>query len=164
MRHEEFCDVPGLPGYLVSSDGRITGPRGHELKLQIDRKGYPRFHAGGAPRRHVLVSRCVALAYLGTPPTPAHEADHKNGDPTDNRVGNLYWATRSQNSLDAVRHGTHSGFGLVKENNPSAKLSTEEISDIRSEYAKGVITQRMLGGVYGVSQTNIGFIVRGETW
>jgi hypothetical protein len=35
------------------------------------------------------------------------ECCHYDGDPANNRVGNLRWDTRSSNNLDAVRHGTH---------------------------------------------------------
>jgi hypothetical protein len=35
------------------------------------------------------------------------EGCHWNDDPTDNRVDNLRWGTRSANVLDSVRNGTH---------------------------------------------------------
>lgn len=45
-----------------------------------------------------------------------------------------------------------------------SKISEADVIDIRSEYAKGILTQKMLGDVYGLSQTMIGNIVRSDNW
>lgn len=57
-------------------------------------------------RDRVQVHRLVALAFLG------HGLDgqvvcHRNGQPADNHVENLYWGTLSENMRDAIRHGTN---------------------------------------------------------
>lgn len=52
-----------------------------------------------------MVHELVLTAFVG--PRPAHcECRHLNGDPADNRLENLRWGTRSENILDAVKHGT----------------------------------------------------------
>jgi hypothetical protein len=55
---------------------------------------------------HCLVHRLVLLAFRGEPPTPHHECAHWNGDPSDNSIGNLRWATKVENHADRWRHGT----------------------------------------------------------
>lgn len=50
-----------------------------------------------------------------------------------------------------------------KRNRQSAKLTAEQVGEIRAHYADGA-TQRDLGAYYGVSPLTIGRIVRGESW
>jgi hypothetical protein len=54
------------------------------------------------------VARCelVLTAFVGSRPSGL-EGCHRNGDPTDNRLENLRWDTRTANIFDAVAHGTH---------------------------------------------------------
>lgn len=59
-------------------------------------------HRGPSISVHVLVLE----AFEGACP-PGHEALHDNDDPTDNRLTNLRWGTRSENLLDRVRNGLH---------------------------------------------------------
>jgi hypothetical protein len=52
------------------------------------------------------VHRLVLLAWVGPPPAGT-EACHNNGMADDNRLVNLRWGTRSENTRDMVSHGTH---------------------------------------------------------
>ena len=53
-----------------------------------------------------LVHRLVLEAFRGSCPD-GHECCHYDDDPTNNRLENLRWDTRSENILDRVRNGTH---------------------------------------------------------
>lgn len=120
---EVWRPVPGYHGfYEVSDHGRVRGlPRvvahsipgrtrsapGKVLDQETDKKGRKivRLSRDGKPRRR-RVHTLVLEAFVG--PCPAGmEGCHNNGDPTDNRPGNLRWDTRSSNQADAVAHGTH---------------------------------------------------------
>lgn len=48
--------------------------------------------------------------------------------------------------------------------NATAKLTPALVQDIREEYAKGGISYRELATLYGVTSSNIGRIIRRETW
>lgn len=77
-----------LPGYATKS--------GHKyVDLYRERK-----------RTKAAVHRLVLEAFVGPAPH-GHEGCHRNDDPADNRVQNLYWGTRSDNLRDAVRNGKH---------------------------------------------------------
>lgn len=52
------------------------------------------------------VHQLVLEAFVGPRPE-GHEGCHHDGDPTNNRLDNLHWGTKSENNLDRVRHGTH---------------------------------------------------------
>ncbi len=53
-------------------------------------------------RKRCRVHRLVLEAFIGPCPK-SHEANHLNGIKSDNRIENLEWVTRSENTLHAVR-------------------------------------------------------------
>lgn len=106
---ESWRRIPGFPDYEVSDAGNVrswkTGqPR--PIKLTPDMQGYMGFRpciAGVAYPR--LIHSVVLLAFVG--PRPAGmEARHYDGNPTNNSLGNLSWATHVANCSDRRRHGT----------------------------------------------------------
>ena len=99
--------------YAVSSCGSvmslIPGHVGEHLQTWTDPDGYKhvtlRFE--GRDKRFAVHS-LVATAFHGLRPTPTHQAAHENGNPGDNRSGNLRWATPKENQGDRLKHGTAS--------------------------------------------------------
>lgn len=81
--------------------------RGQLLAL-ADVNGYrvATLRDGAESARMVGTHTLVLNAFVGPPPAE-HECCHENGDSSDNRLGNLYWGTKSENQLDRVRHGHH---------------------------------------------------------
>ena len=57
-------------------------------------------------RKSVTVHSVVALAFLG-PREPGIQVRHKDGTRDNNKVSNLEYGTRSENTKDSVGHGTH---------------------------------------------------------
>lgn len=116
------ADYEGL--YLVSRLGCVRSlPRnttsGRIMKLFPDRHGYLyiTLTKDGRQKRRP-VHQLVMEAFAGPCP-PGKEIRHLDGDPANNRWapgneeetvtagGNLFYGTRGQNMMDAVRHGTH---------------------------------------------------------
>ena len=118
---ERWLSIPGYEGiYEVSDHGRVRGldreiNRGASGKLRIHgqilkpqplrRYRAVRLKVHGR-KRVALIHRLVLEAFVGPCPE-GMEACHWDGDPTNNRVENLRWDTRSANARDRVRHGTH---------------------------------------------------------
>lgn len=122
---ERWLPIPEWEGfYEVSDCGRVrsvdrivgSGPSayggqrlqpGRLLKLKPLRSGHLTVdlwrHGKGHDR---LVHRMVLEAFVGACPA-GMEACHRDGEPSNNCVGNLYWGTRSENMHDLVRHGGH---------------------------------------------------------
>jgi hypothetical protein len=46
----------------------------------------------------------------------------------------------------------------------NAKLTEQQVHEIRDRYATGAITQTRLASEYGISQSNVSLIVRSEAW
>jgi hypothetical protein len=108
---EEWRPVVGYEGrYEVSSLGRVKSTLLREpriLRPGIDRYGYQllALHKDGKQttrKVHVLVAR----AFHGSRPAGL-DVMHLDGDSLNNAVANLAYGSRSQNLLDAVRHGTN---------------------------------------------------------
>lgn len=91
-------------GYFISNEGRVASKRQGRwkiLKSQLDKKGYLRIRLWGAGRR-TSVHRLVAFAFIGPPPTPTHEVNHRDGIRSNCVVGNLEWLTPLENVWDSL--------------------------------------------------------------
>ena len=127
---EEWRPIPGWEGrYSVSSLGRVRNVRtGNLLKPQLrNRKSG---HMGNVLRRdgeqrNIWVHRTVLEAFVG--PAPAGMlCRHLDGDPSNNRLGNLRWGTPRENSADRIAHGN----APRGEGNVRAKLSETDVLTI----------------------------------
>lgn len=110
---EEWRQIPGWPGYLVSDHGRVRSPhswRGQPNRILLGNpsvQGYPTVTLCSAgERRRTRVHVLVAEAFLG--PRPEGQViRHLDGNQLNNRPENLRYGTPGENERDKVRHGTH---------------------------------------------------------
>lgn len=130
-----FREIQGFPGYRVGDDGSVWScrervyPEGQfgagvryryglvwrRLKARpTGDYGYLDVQLYGDGRSyHRLVHRLVLFAFVGNPP-PGHEAFHKNNDPSDNRLSNLRWGTKSENQQHRRRCERERGHADVR--------------------------------------------------
>jgi len=97
----EWRDIDGFDMYEVNSQGQVRRkaqllkpgsiPSGHLTVALCKGKGKP---------KSMYVHRLVALAFLNNPESK-RVVNHKNGNPKDNRLENLEWATHSENNAHA---------------------------------------------------------------
>jgi hypothetical protein len=169
----EYRIIPGYPMYRVGSDGTVwsswnksPGKRTHghvwrKMTVSYSRRNYRAviLNRGQRKRTRFLVHKLVLLAFVGPCP-PGMEARHfPDRTPHNNRLENLSWATPKQNNADKIIHGTY----RVGEKCSTVKLTTEKVIEARKRYVRGE-SQRKIAEDLGVSQTNIGMIVRRRTW
>lgn len=111
-------------------------------------------------RKNFLVAHLVADAFL-PPKKPTDQVlRHLNDDPTDNRIENLAWGTYSDNMADAIRNDKIPR-GVA---HYCAKLTEENVREIRRLYATGNFTQQDLALKFGVAQGVISDIVKRKKW
>lgn len=72
----------------------------------------------------------------------------------------LRWATRKEQSEDKRLDGT----SLNGERHGQARLTADQVREIRSRYATGNETQKKLGDEYGVWQSTVSQIVLRRKW
>lgn len=161
--------ISAFEDYEISTDGQVRRvqpwkqyPALHELKQQPSWDGYPTvvLYKNRKPRRF-KVSRLVALTFLGDPPTNKHEAAHKNGIKADNSLGNIKWATGSENEADKFLH--HSRNDAVGERHGSALLTEDLVRDLRRKRALGA-TYVDLARITGIAKLTIYDATTGVTW
>jgi hypothetical protein len=104
----EQADLPGemwqeaisswglIPKTKASNRGRIQDSFGRR-SYGSNKHGYKVFKATiDKKSRHLKVHDVIARTFLEPPPSPDHTPDHINGNPSDNRVENLRWATDTE--------------------------------------------------------------------
>jgi hypothetical protein len=122
--NEQWLSVPGYPGYEISDQGQVRsldregrgrwGPRKFkgQILTQVMVGGPPgtggRYHActlyqNGKPKQ-VVIHILVLEVFVGPRPEGMCGC-HRDDDPDNNRLKNLYWGTPTQNARDAVNNG-----------------------------------------------------------
>ena len=159
----KWADVVGFEGvYEVSDCGQVRRILKHGTK---ELTAYPtgtrlsvhlRFKAGGKIE-YKLVHRLVMAAFVGPCPD-RQEVNHKDGNPSNNRLDNLEYVSREENMRHAQAHGLmHHVIGAA---NKSSKLTEEAVAEIRTSNLSGV----ELAKKYGVVKSVISAARLGVTW
>ena len=166
---EEWRSVVEFEGTYGVSDRwrvcRIAGGQGARpgriLKQSLDTHGRPRvclyFHG---KKKTIRVSHLVADAFLPPKSSADQVLRHLNDDPADNRIENLAWGTYKDNTQDAIRN-EKMAKGIA---HGRAKLTEDNVREIRRLYATGEFSYRELGLRFGVSDRAIYMIVQRKTW
>ncbi|MGE0652015.1 MAG: NUMOD4 motif-containing HNH endonuclease [Alphaproteobacteria bacterium] len=178
---ERWKVVEGFPDYEISDLGRLRTWRRKSRVWRSPRSarrdepivtpgsatagGYRAFilrRPGETKPHRRLAHRLVAFAFLGPPPSAAHtDVAHSDGNPSNNRVSNLRWATHRDNQMDMRRHGTM----MDGEKCITAKLTAEQVRAIRQRVAAdGRGSQRRISEETGLSPAQICRIVKNTRW
>ena len=106
---------------------------------------------------HEVIAFAGGLDLLGED----KEVNHINGIKTDNRIENLEITTRRENIIHSFKTGLNSGRKLESHN--SAKLTNEDVLEIRKQLENGV-KGKDLAEKYGVNKTTISHIKTRRNW
>lgn len=106
---EKWLPTIGFPGYEISDHGRVRNSAGAVLsQLRIggtrERRypGYTLYRDGKPYQRTVHVLMLEAFVELRP---KGMQACHRDDDPDNNSLDNLYWGTPKQNARDKIRNG-----------------------------------------------------------
>ena len=157
------------PYYEVSECGdmrvlveRYRMPVGTEITGTYDRNGYRTYRLGepgnggrDGKRLSYSAHRLVLFAFVGEPPSEKHECAHFDGDPANNHVSNLRWATPAENAQDKIRHGT------TREGNKKfTEAQVLRMREMREQGARYIDIQ----GEFVISKGNLSAILNRQTW
>jgi hypothetical protein len=123
-------------------------------------KGYPivGMYVDGK-RKHKTVHSLVAAAFIGPRPN-GMQVNHKDGVITNNPYRNLEYCTPKEN----IRHGVRELGVNAGVRNGSAKLTPEDVRQIRLLYVPRKMGSHRLAKRFGVSKRAIYTVLSGETW
>lgn len=143
--------------YAVSSDGRVRNASGRELKLSLNKNGYPQLSLTVAGKSYCRRVHCLMLEAFVGPRPPGMLGCHNDDVPRHNVLSNLRWDTHAGNMADRDRHGTTA----VGERAGGHKLTAEQVLAIRNApRGKGAA----VGRSFGVGDAATSAIQRGKTW
>lgn len=145
--------------YEVSNTGIVRNKvTGHVLSPQEDKKGYLRVRLSLHDKKATAkVHRLVATAFIPNPEGKP-QVNHKDTDKHNNRVGNLEWATNSENQIHAYKTGLNYVTGRAgRKKKPVCKLNlnTGEVIGTYKSLADA-------GRENGLHDTNIHKVLTGE--
>lgn len=166
MSTETWRQVPDWP-YEVSDLGRVrrsaraSGTQVGRVLTKANMWGYGGvLLRDGKRARRISLHRLVAEVFIGPPPFPDAVVHHLNNDPRDNRAANLIWTTRGDN----VGRAWGEGCMPTGELHHQSKLTEEAVRAIRKEYIPRRVPARVFAERYGVDESTIWQVIRGETW
>ena len=171
MNVKNLCPIPNFDGYWISKGtaqiysqwrAKIGGSRGEKYKgalKQVKRhlvKGYWQVFIG---RKNIKVHRAMALTFKPEGYQAGLLVAHHDGNPLNNKIENLYWATDKQNAEDRERHGCT----LRGSNSPVSKWAEAGIRQMRLEHSQGVSNKELMAK-YQISKSNLCKIINRQLW
>ena len=163
---EEWKEIEGTGGkYQVSNMGKVRDMdyknSGNNIIKECSLLNTGRYFQVRIFYKKELVHRLVAKAFIDNPSNKPH-INHLDCDGFNNNVSNLEWCTRSENMVHAYENDLMpDNHG---ENNGQSKLKEFEVLEIRELYKTGKYTQKNLGNMFDISQTQIYRIVNNKRW
>lgn len=134
---KEIKGIPGLPERFASEDGKIYRKyldRLIEIHPSPNNRGYLRVGLHG---KKYLVHRLILLTFVGPCPNGCMGL-HKDDNPLNCNLSNLYWGTRHDNYIDMLRNGNHPGRKsvIIPAAEPPAELNIELNIELNFEFEK----------------------------
>lgn len=173
--NEVWKDIPGYDGlYQCSNLGRFRAPAKIEnsdrrycvrkekiLKATYEGNGYLQIGLAIEKKQvRFLAHRLIAAAFIPTVEGKDF-VNHINGIKDDNRVENLEWVTKSENTIHSFKIGLQDNQGT---NHPQAKIDDHAVREIRIKYKSGLYSSRGLASEYSMSKTSILDIIKHKAW
>lgn len=133
-----------LTGCLVWTGGRARG-------------GYPALSVGGKSRR---VHRLVMERMVGRSLSSSEFVCHRCDNPPCCEIDHLFIGSVRDNVADQVAKGRQRRGEAIN----TARLSREQVEEIRRRYAAGDVSQDRLAVEYGIRQATVWQIIHRRSW
>jgi hypothetical protein len=164
MEQEQWKQIEDHSAYEISNLGNV--------RKSLKSGGYKSISSNLAPHylmfntwvNSILQRRYVHREVLkafspSEDPTLTHVC-FKNGDHTDTRLENLYWSSQARRM---VRRFHENGYERG-EDHCAAKLTEQEVRDIRRAWKEGTSSQSAMARKYGMHPSSINNIIAGRYW
>jgi len=171
----EYRIVPDFPNARVGTDGSFwtrsvkcfagTGnlrPLGEWVQRRAgsrQKDGYVLVRLRYGKRLWVTSLHALILTAFVGPRPKGMLGCHRNDDPSDNRLENLYWGTPTTNCEDRDRNGAT----VRGSKNNKAKITEADAAEIRRLRAEGV-SRPEVSRRFGIHASQISRICSGKAW
>lgn len=149
--------------YYARDDGTIYSETSNKiLSPQLDKNGYEKVQmmSTDGKRHRYSVHRLILENFNPIDDMDKMQVNHIDGNKRNNRLSNLEWVTNYENTQHAIQNKLRDTTG---ENNPSAKLTKEDIYNIVELFQKQ-FSCAAISKMYGVNASTIERIKRRESW
>jgi len=161
--------TPLIERYLAKVD-KSGGPEACWPWTASLNKGYGQLGAGPCPpgvsrnsRRNILAHRFAYELEGGAVPD-GMDVLHRCDNPRCCNPAHLFLGTQADNVSDMDAKGRRITPDRRGEGHGNARLTENDVKEIRSLYASRTMSQSELGRLFGVTQVQISSIVRRESW
>jgi len=159
---EEFKPIPSIPGYEISSYGRVRNEKRKTfLTPYKHRNDYVKIHIHGKGYSHNCgIHQLVAETFLGKAPEGLKnpEVHHKDSNPSNNHISNLEWLSHKENMKEAKKKKRRK---VMQYNLDGTYIQTHEDAVTAGKYI-GVQYQSIYLACNGKTKTSRGFIWKYE--
>ena len=167
---EEFRNIKGYPNYQVSNLGRVKVLNYLRMGVEKIRKveksihGYLRIKLSVNGKKKTFFVHSLVITTFKPKPPSKECCNHINGVKTDNRIENLEWVSRSENTVHAYKVlGRKMGYGKG-EKHPRAKLTEKQVIQIRALLKNTNMFLHEIGSLFKVTRKTICDIKHGRNW
>ncbi len=179
VQQVEYHDAPGYPGYRVGDDGSVwsclrrkglgtgrgscfvIGKNWQKMKASPNKRGYLLVClAVNGRKKYFQVHRLVLLAFVGPCPEGMQACHDPDRNKTNCALCNLRWGTPESNYADRDRHGTTARGERIG----SAKLTEDEVVEIRNLHFSCGVSMRKLARKFKVAHSTIQGVISNKTW
>lgn len=105
-----------------------------------------------------FIHRLVLEAFVGPCPE-GMECCHNNGDPSDNKLENLRWDSKTENAKDRIKHGTHRQGEKIN----TAKIKGDEVWLIKKLIHNNICSEKIMK-IFKISSSIYYKIKNRVTW
>lgn len=154
--------------YYVSNYGRIKviDRRNDEAYLingTLDNRGLRKVNVRLIEGfQNIFPHRFVAENFVEKPTEEHDYVLHKDYNKLNNQWTNLYWGTK-KDWVDYVDE-REKALGIKRKQNSGVKLNESQVSLIKKYLANGKTKKKVIAKRFGVTETQITRIERGENW
>jgi hypothetical protein len=142
-------------------------PLPHEMRQVLCRYGSGQYlhvciQRDGERQKMRPIHRIIAYTFLGETPVGCEMVCHRDGNPLNNSLSNLYWGSHDTNIADGLRHGSYANRRRVIPRN--AKLTENDVRRIKALLSNGGVTHRKIAAEFNVAASCISMIASGKNW
>ena len=153
--HEDHYEVSSDGAIRKRLDGKLVGQWPNYLGYMVVRLSQPRVMR--------LVHRIVAESFIPNP-NSLPVVNHLDSNRQNNYYSNLEWCTQRHNLAHATALGRMPRDFWKNRRSPNAKMSNQQVSEIRTLRLAGGWSLGALGKQFGLSKRAVGRLVSRETY